>query len=455
MALSSAIVIEVRTTGSDNNGGGFKTGATGTDRSQQNGAFATLTAASVVHTTTTQINVSLGDFTVSAADVGNLLQITGGTATPGFYEITVVDVPNNRWTMDRSVGTAAQTVIGAMGGALLTLGKAGSAPLVDNNKIWIKAGTYLITSATINIAGGCFSKTVGVFIEGYNTARGDLGTKPLLQASGITAFTFILNTGNSANTVTNLKIDGAGLTTGRGIQTRHRGYKIEAVNFTNSAFVGDFQTGWYVECSATGCSTQPAFLDCNTIGCTAFDNTNIGFGSSGSATPNTHVYSVADTNTGASSDGFSSGGASQTSDRYINCTAYANGRDGFRTIGVRGGTTINCIAESNGGWGFNNVNNNGMNYYSCAGFGNASGELTQGTGVQCVNFNFVTGSGSFFTNAAGQDFSLNNTAGRGAALKGVGFPGIFPGLSTTGYLDIGAAQVQATGGGSSEKHHSF
>ena len=146
MALASALVWEVRTSGADTNGGGFKTGASGTDRSQQDGAFATLSVLSTVHTTTTQINVSLVDYTVVAGDVGNVLQVTGGSATAGFYEITAVDVPNNRWTMDRSVGTAAQTVIGVMGGALATL-----TILIDvsvaNNWIYVKSGTYTHATA--------------------------------------------------------------------------------------------------------------------------------------------------------------------------------------------------------------------------------------------------------------------------------------------------------------------
>jgi hypothetical protein len=88
LTLSALITWEVRNGGSDNNGGGFKAGASGTDRSLQDAAQATLSAASVIHSTTTQINVAVGDFTVSAADVGNVLQVTGGTATAGFYEIT-------------------------------------------------------------------------------------------------------------------------------------------------------------------------------------------------------------------------------------------------------------------------------------------------------------------------------------------------------------------------------
>jgi hypothetical protein len=147
MALNAAIVWEVRTAGSDNNGGGFKTGATGTDRSQQDAAQATLTTASTVHTTTTQINVAAGDYTVASTDVGNVLQVTGGTATAGFYEITTVDTANNRWTVDRSVGTSGQTVAGAMGGALASPGKAAGAASVAGHIIYVKAGTYSITVA--------------------------------------------------------------------------------------------------------------------------------------------------------------------------------------------------------------------------------------------------------------------------------------------------------------------
>src|SRR5262245_1843264 len=106
MALSANTVWNVRTGGSDNNGGAFVSGATGVNRSLQDGAHATPTGT--VHTTTTQMNVV--GHTVHADDIGNLLQVTAGTATAGFYQITNVDVPNNRWTMDRSMGTSTQTI---------------------------------------------------------------------------------------------------------------------------------------------------------------------------------------------------------------------------------------------------------------------------------------------------------------------------------------------------------
>lgn len=452
MALNAACVFEVRTTGSDNNGGGFRTGASGTDRSQQAAAHATLTTASTVHTTTTQINVAVGDYTVTTGDVGNLVQVTGGTATAGFYEITAVDTGNNRWTVDRSVGTAGQTVAGAMGGALASLGKAGSAPLVTGNKVWIKAGTYTISSATTNVANGCFSTTLGILIEGYNSTRGDLGTKPLLQASGISSFTLINIASNLAHQVTNVKLDGASLTTGRAISLRHRGYRLEAVNFTNGAYTSNVSTALYFECVGSGCSSQPVFEDCHCHTCIAYDNTISGFAGVSSGV---YINCISESNSGASSDGFRASGATSANGHMVNCVAYNNGRDGFRLEAARGGMLINCIAEDNAGWGFNGVNIDVISLINCAGYSNTSGEHTFGTGNHNNNYNFVTGSGSFFTNAASQDFSLNNTSGAGASARAAGAPGAFPVIGTTGYLDIGAVQHQDGGGGGGEVSHVF
>lgn len=51
-------------------------------------------------------------------------------------------------------------------------------------------------------------------------------------------------------------------------------------------------------------------------------------------------------------------------------------------------------------------------------------------------------SASPYVNSAGNDWSLNTTAGGGAAVRAAGFPGAFRGLSTTGYRDGGAVQHQ-------------
>jgi hypothetical protein len=106
---------------------------------------------------------------------------------------------------------------------------------------------------------------------------------------------------------------------------------------------------------------------------------------------------------------------------------------------------INCIAESNGAFGFNGTSL-GTTLSYCASYNNTSG---RSTGTLASDFAGVTGTSSFFTNAAGGDFSLNATAGGGAAARAAGYPGVFPADLTTGYLDIGAAQHAdpASGGG--------
>jgi hypothetical protein len=56
-----------------------------------------------------------------------------------------------------------------------------------------------------------------------------------------------------------------------------------------------------------------------------------------------------------------------------------------------------------------------------------------------------------YNNAGAGDFSLNGTAGGGAACRGAGFPGVFPGGTSTEGLDIGAVQTatpSSSGGGS-------
>lgn len=440
MALSALVVWEVRTSGNDNNGGGFHTGATGTDSSQQDAAQATLSAASVVHSTTTQINVAPGDFTVSAADVGNLLNITSGTATLGVYEITIVDIPNNRWTVDRSVGSVGQTTIGAMGGAMATPGRACQFS-VATNIIYIKAGTYTMTTVSANVSNGCMNKT-NTFVEGYQTTRGDLGTPPLLQADGvITVFTL----GNLASCdVVNINFDCNNRATSRGlIVSNGFAYKCKFSNATNEgAQLGS--AGIAVFCEATGCGAQGGFK-LNAAGaacyyCYAHDNTQIGFSL---ATGTQCINCISETNTGGTTDGFFLAGPGAC----INCTAYGNGREGIR-IASNGVMIINCIVEGNGTWGIRNSSNTSAMYLlNNAGFNNPSGNVDMGTGKFNLNTGFVTGSASFFTNAAAGDFSLNNNAGGGASARNAGVPGVFPNGTTTGFEDIGATQHEDSGGG--------
>lgn len=444
MGLSAATVWEVRQGGSDNNGGGFRTGASGTDRSLQDAAHATLTTASTVHTTTTQINVAVGDFTVSAADVGNLLQVTGGTATVGFYDITAVDVPNNRWTVDRAVGTAGQTVAGAMGGALATPGGQKGA-VVGGNKVALKynATPITLTSATPNVAGGplhvpASQNLVAVF--GYDATRTINNTdanRPTIKA-GANATTFSgVNSSARGNIFRNLIFDA-------NAKTGCIGYNDGSVdrNYIENVKAVGLATGFSMagatvafKCESTGHTTAGFSGGGWAIGCTAHDGTALGFTA-------VHCFDcLSYNNAGASTDGFV---ASAFGSQYQNCTAYNNGRHGFDLSTTAGRFThsYNSLAYGNGGFGFNCGTETILANHAAG--SNTSGNVT-GTPIELTTL--VSLSADPFTSVAGADFSLNTTAGGGAACRAAGHPGVFPAGTTTGYVDIGAVQHQDPAGG--------
>src|SRR5438105_5578867 len=124
MALSAAVVFEVQSGGSDTQcSGGFDPSVTspGTDRSTSATAFISYTDLAIDAVTNTKLTSTAHAFT--AAEVGNLIQITAGTGfTTGWY--TVASVTGSTATMDRAVGTAGSTSgTGYLGGALASLGQ--------------------------------------------------------------------------------------------------------------------------------------------------------------------------------------------------------------------------------------------------------------------------------------------------------------------------------------------
>lgn len=447
MAFLADTVWEVRTAGNDTNGGAFTTSASGTDFSQQNAkntVGSNISTTDVVGNGTTTITSATAAFT--AAIVGNIIYLQGGSGSLVATRRRVVSITNGTTiVVDASVASGTGITMN-IGGALASLGAVGFNTVTNGNIIWIKAGTYSITSATPNISGGTFSKpTQRLYIEGYNATRGDLGTPPLLQASGIS--TFVMLTSNGLTYVANINFDGASLTSSRGTAVTGIVYKCNAVNFTNIAFFQVNDTT-YIQCSASGC-TGTAFSNGSFYGCIAHTNAGTGFLTSGS--PSSIANCISYGNSGVSGFGFSSSnGSGQV---YQNCVAYNNSKDGFRITTAGGAILINCIAEDNTENGFSIVNIM-CELFNCAAFSNAVADFSLGTDIFVNNYNSIIGSGSFFTNAASGDFSLNNTAGAGAAVRAVGRPGIFPGGLTTSYLDIGAAQHQDTGGGGGSTEHS-
>lgn len=449
MSIAATTVFECRAAGSDNSGGGFVAGGGGTDRTLSDTAFANGTNLTVDATTNT--DVAPDGYTCVSADVGNLIQITttgGGAAfTVGFYEIK--SIQSSKWRLDRSpAATSSAGATWAMGGALASPGKSAGA-MAAGNDLYIKAGTYTVTSATPNVAAGCLtipaaaSNNNACKVYGYQTTRGDGGTKPIIIADGVIT-TFVLITAPAMTHIENLELNGNSRTSSRGIAcTAAVVENCTGRNFTNSFIVGTHTT-LAIRCYATTCSTQVVFNACSVAFCVAAANTVTAFAptNGGSA-----AFCYAVNNTGASSDGFTVQGQAW----LVGCVAYGNGRHGFMgAANTNHETLINCIAYGHaGGYGFNSNTNphDGMWLYTCAGGSNSSGNVNT-TNVPAANtIGFIALSADPFTNAGSLDFSLNSTAGGGAAIRQLAYPALFLGLSTNNYGDVGAAQAVAAAAG--------
>ncbi len=457
MAISANTVLEVRGTGSDTNSGGFVTGASGTDWSQQDAAQYSVTDG--VTNGTTTITSATANFGTDV--VGNLIYVQGGTGSvaAAWYEI-ISRTNSTTIVVDRSTGLTAGTgVTLKIGGALASPGQAGGIKIAGND-IHIKSGTYTIGTGAVNTSGNKVSDTTGGSSTnpsrwiGYQTTRGDLGTKPILQAGGSTANIDIFAASATDITIDNIEVDGVSKTNVRGFNITTNVFRIlrcRARNCTTIGFDLLSTNGFAAFCEATGCATTVAGFrvsGCNLFACVAHANSIPGFSCAGGRAK--FVACIAYGNTGASSDGFADG--SNLAD-FVNCTAYSNGRHGFNLGSGRGHTLYNCLAAGNAGYGYStSAAAPDIVLVNCAGYNNTSGNYNASQVTNINSFQALTGDP--FTNAAGGDFSLNNTAGAGAACRAAGMPGLFPAGLTTGYLDIGAAQHEDSGSGGTRAYAS-
>lgn len=437
MSLSSSIVWEVRTAGADTAGGGFKTGASGTDWSQQNAAQYALTGL-----TTAAANAIILTASAAADMVGNVIQITSGTNfITGFYEILSVSAGVSI-TVDRNCTSAAgASGVGNIGGALATVNKAVTNH-VASNTIWVKNGSYT-TTATMALTGGS-SSTSPTRIIGYNSTRGDLDTVadftnfPTVQISSSAASVFsgsgqYLEYRNLILDANSVGVDGINAT-----QSYKKYSNLKVMNHTTGSGIQDTGAALYERCWLLNGGS-------GSIGINADNNTSLTWGciAKGNGTgfkgPSVFIGCVADSN---DNDGFFYDFTFGV--RMTNCVSYGNGRDGVR-FGHVNATDLaavrNCIFVSNGGYGINMSSGSETMPETALINWNAFKSNTSGARNQVTaGDNDVTLSADPFTNAAGGDFSLNSTAGGGAACRAAGFPGAFPGGTTTGYLDIGAVQ---------------
>lgn len=400
---------------------------------------------------TSTITSATANFT--PAMVGNHVYVTGGTAAivASWYEVKTY-VNATTITVDRSngldIGTGATL---KLGGPMASPGGA-RASCHGVADIIVKSGTYTTTSTSADIAGGRI--TVGntnafpdlMRIIGYGTRPGDYGTRPVFKAGGGLLSHNLITMGNYSH-VDNVKVDGSSNSGVAGIDCLNKsGAGIIRCEVINCPSGGIYANGFGVfvfACSASGCNSGITIQQ-GAVGkfCVSHSNTALGIGCAGGHLAHCLSYN----NAGAAVDGFSFGGVDAVMS-IVNCTAYGNGRHGFNISNEQIQNLIaNCLAAGNGAAGFNGETTPNLIAFNNAGYDNPSGDAV---GIAC-NFGFVTLTADPFTDAGGADFSLNNTAGGGAACRGAGFNGFLAG--GTSYPDIGALQADS-GGAAAPLHH--
>ncbi len=107
---------------------------------------------------------------------------------------------------------------------------------------------------------------------------------------------------------------------------------------------------------------------------------------------------------------------------------------------------VNNIFVSAGGYALNyssGANTRLQSIQNNAFYLSTTGNYSTGANAVLTHFGDILLTANPFTNSAGGDYSLNNTAGGGALCRAAGIPSSWPVLSTTSYHDVGAAQTQS------------
>jgi len=474
----SGIDIDVRTTGNDGNGGGYAnqtltssqistpacTG--GTDFSQSDTAHVTFNGTTVTATTVgAGATITITGYTVITGDKCNVLQITGGVNyTASFYLITSVSTGANTWTLDHNVTTGAGTAMtGAMGGALATPAQANAAAIAlgTYNHVHIKTGTYTFTTTPFAYTS---PQPIGLIVEGYGAAHGDMGTKPLITTAtnSIKLATFT-SSSDGAKTFRNLSLSNTAGTRAEGFFAPS---SFGAALVLDTCILDGFSYGvrgdlnvserfvglQIINTEIKNSTVTGILNDGNTYLYLAYihDNTGYGLDNGTQHQPFTYWsvnYSVFASNT---IDGIRFLGTSGLESMSVDHSAfYKNGVAGINWSSLLGGLTLtNNVFDQNTTFGLGGSNapapgffNRNNAYYlntTAARSPNWAGSSSTGD---------VTLTAEPFTTPASGVFTANSTAGGGAALKGAGYPGAS--ILGTGGSDIGPLQSVASAGGSS------
>jgi hypothetical protein len=459
LAIASTANFDIQTGGADTNAGCFDPSVAnpGTDESQGAGTAITITL-----TGTGTTGTGSPAFTSTTHGPGNCILIASGSGcSTGLYELN--SQASGTGTFDRAMGSSGNVCVGVIGGPLLTISKFYSSA-VNGNIGHLKAGTYTITSSLGNTTLQNYA------LIGYQTSHHTISnceaqsdTRPLITSS--TNSVNIFNNGPNASNYTmfcNITVNSTAATKGDCFHATNTWVGLTIANSKlsgcNVLVNGEDQVDFpmqYLAIRSSELTGSVSHCIINTEGGIFKNNYIHGCGGDGftfgahSAVGgwyaqfigNVIVSNVHGIN---ATHGLAAATAGPQLDLHNNTIAN-NSSDGV-TIATSllgaASLSMDCnLVYGNTGWGVNAPSSPGAimlnrtNAYGSNGSGNIN-NLAAGNGD-------VTLSAGPFTNSGGGDYSLNNTAGGGAAARGACWPGAFPAGTTTGGLDIGAVQSAA------------
>ena len=328
------------------------------------------------------------------------------------------------------------------GAAWATPGYAMS-QVVAGDTVYIKEGTYTLTSATQNVSGGAVLVPDDVIFEGYQTTAGDRSAFATISAGTVAPSNIVEMASGGVESIRNacyaIKVDGNGQSV-NGFDNGSGLYNSALVNcVAHDCVYGFVQTryGFTYGCTATDCTdgfrSQAATINCFAKNCSAN-----GF--------NTVVQTRWTDFQNCIASGCGTGFELNNSWSQCpsNCVAYNCSGDGFKALYGDLFYSRACIAVNNGGFGFNYGSGSGQSMLmDCATFGNTSGRKSS-TGTPDLEIRPVVLLGDPFTDAANDDFTLNNTPSQGAECNQVQ-SSMIAGVDVS--LDIGAINSVTGGGG--------
>ena len=423
---------------------GSDTSPTGNDGSGTNGDISG---------TTLTLNETV-DFTGVGDDDTDYLWYAGSAGDRHLFQITAFS-PSVGACTSLTLAETATTRNGsnwAVNGIRQTLENDSSRPdWEDCSTGWVfefDAGTYDVTADCDPVIGAPEAGGGG-YLEWR--AKSGAASRPVIRA---TADVKILEPSTAGS---NMVVRGLKFTTNAG--TKNNTYVSKpatgSIHFIDCVFDANgsaycfYSAGQggkaFVDCYFTGATTYGVRLasadnDCLVYGCTFdgdggsyFSTAAFYIGNSGAAT--SQVVILQSLFDGASGDAVFIGASAYTALFAIGNTIVGSGGDGIQKGGQAGsgwsgqlGMYLNNIFTHNTGYGARGSNDadSAANYFldHCAFYSNTAGEI--------LFQDFTSGSNNLslsadpFTNRTGGDFTLNDTAGGGAACTGVGFPSTFP-----------------------------